>query len=684
MPKPWEPGGSDLDWVDVEPRELEFWVTGRLTEVEVHFRFIVVPSWSFVIPDEWVRANLPPWLWTQPRPATFIATERPVIPVLEGVGFRHARQLSEVVVASPLSPAAQFEGPGPSGLGERVAREIESLPLTGVAALDDLQREGARLARELPVGELVRRLRGLAPLRGQTEHVAFLDDAQGPSLEARIEAVLRAYPHPAMRTEVIRERLGYGPDGGEPLAVTLAAMARAGRIERAPGGGWRMPGPPHGLEARILRIFEVIMPYGTLSFATIQLHLRAGGWEGQPGHLATAIGRLVEAGQLMADDLPGAWRLPQPAEEEPTGPRPPRSFVELVHRVLEGRGWVLLGNLYERMVAEGWEPPEIREGLDVEATRQRLLGVQARRLSTVETEGDTPANIRFRLRGPLIEAAGPSSEGRLTGVGVYHRELSAEEVAQIHEEGPSPVSFEAVAGLVREVAGEGPYPLLADTVLMILEGSPLTRAELLAFFRPLIPNVSAEHLDAALAVVLGSPLFVGRPENDGIRWELRSAAVPFESTSDTRVSEHLGELFPGVRPEEVAAGWRPNPAAPPGDYINIEAGPPLGETLLDLLEGVRVPPSAGSSYATLGSEVLAFVWGDEHTDWVNVDEIHRRLDGRRFWTAARVDEALDSGFRLGLLERAVRGGVIVSYRPIGAGGLRPTALERIVKGDPEL
>jgi hypothetical protein len=247
-------------------------------------------------------------------------------------------------------------------------------------------------------------------------------------------------------------------------------------------------------------------------------------------------------------------------------------------------------------------------------------------------------------------------------------------------------------GLAREVVGEGPYPLLTRTLEVMIRYNRFTAQEVVGHVMPLVSGVEREVVDAAVAVVLHDTRFVGRSEGGVIRWEPREPTSIFDSISNTRISEHLDELFPGVSPEEVAAGWRPNPAAPPGDYINIEAGPPSGEFLLELLEGARIPPASGrgpievdgSGYATLGSELRDLVWGPGFAEFLTSVEIHNRLAGRRFWPVDRVNEALESGFRSGVLERVVQGGVVVGYRPIITGNLRPTALERIVKGGPDL
>jgi hypothetical protein len=213
---------------------------------------------------------------------------------------------------------------------------------------------------------------------------------------------------------------------------------------------------------------------------------------------------------------------------------------------------------------------------------------------------------------------------------------------------------------------------------MLLERGRYTRAELLAMVRELLPRVEVQHLDAALALVLQDPQFVERPENGGIRWELRPTYLALYSSATS-------------------------PAAPPGDYINIEAGTPSREAMaaeLQAIEESRFTASPetlanvvrdlraggltadGSSYATLGSEILAIVWAG-FSEFLTVAEINSRLAGRIFWTPAWVDKALESGFRSGALERVVRGGVVVGYRPIITGDLRPTAWERLVREDEE-
>jgi len=176
--------------------------------------------------------------------------------------------------------------------------------------------------------------------------------------------------------------------------------------------------------------------------------------------------------------------------------------------------------------------------------------------------------------------------------------------------------------------------------------------------------------------LLSSQQVVRERRGSELRWRLR----PSEERPHTPSPETLATVARNLR--------RGTPRAFPwGDYVNIEAGPPSREAMA-ATHGIDVAPERaeidGSGYAWWGSEIMALVWGDGPAEWMTVSEIRSRLVGRRFWTAARVDEALESGFRVGVLERGVRGGVVVCYKPITAKDLRLTALERILKGEPEV
>lgn len=469
------------------------------------------------------------------------------------------------------------------------------------------------------------------------------------SLENRIMALLDRSAPAVMTADELRAALGTS------VARALDNLFWAGLVERVPrvGGGYRPIArtnlPP--LATRIIQIFHSQPP--NLSVANLLFHLRSEGREVTLEDVTPVLVRLAETGQLVETEA-GLWQLPQPEVDH--------TDDSLENRILTlfgnapAAGTMALGQIREGLTQLGWLHPST-------AMERRML----------------------------LALAGLVADGRLIEVlGVGYRL-------------PRAVTFEAVAGLAQEVTGDGPYPMLMTFVRMLLERGRYTRAAILDMVRRLTPNVEAQHLDAALALVLQDPQFVGRPENGSIRWELRPTYLALYG-STTRVSDHLETIFPGVTLGEAARGWRPNPAAPPGDYIDIETGTfPRDAMAEDLraMHGIDVTPSPetltavvrdlraggltaeGSGYATLGSELRGLVWGPGFAEFLTVAEINSRLAGRRFWPSARVDEALESGFRSGILERVVQGGVVVGYRPIIAEDRRPTAWERLA-GDSDL
>ncbi len=449
MPKPWEAGGSHLDWAGVVPSELEFWVQsgpllreGVPTHNEVYFRPRAMPSWGGGIPESWVSRHLPLWLHNQVRPAVFFLTaQRPVVDILEELGFRFASELSGVEDGPPMAlPLVSLE------------ERIETVFLQG-----------------LHNGTL-----GLDRICHYIRSLGFLYSTE----------------------DVVR---------------VVDRMVELGRLTVEPGRGYRLARAEIPLETRIMRVFETVMPQGMLSFSGIQDHLRAGGWEGQPGDIANSIGRLVADWHLLAGVSPGEWRLPQHEDSVPLEDR-----IAMLFGNVPSGGTMTLAMIREGLSQRGWAPG----------------GANSRAL--------------------LLALADMVAYSRLVEVpGVGYRLPQSEPGT-------------ALADLAREIASDGPYPTLLSAVRAMLTMGWQTREELLTVTRQMVPNVDAEHLDTALDEVLRDSTFMGRTRAGaaGRVWGIRDGAYPGATPEEVA----QGWLPSRATLAAVAAGMR----AMPADYSQIE------------------------------------------------------------------------------------------------------------------